>query len=322
MLLIDKKAVKSILEEKEIEITELIKETYILYAQGQCSLPNSVFLRFPQDERNRIIGLPAYVGGRIKSAGIKWISSFPNNIIRGMERASAIIALNDLETGTVDTLISGTDISAKRTAASAVEAAICLHNIDINEIGIIGCGRINLEILKFMIKRTNLKKIYLIDSDKTRIEKFVDDIGVDIDKEILDDYDELFQKVKVISVATNASVPYLNKMECISPEHTILGISLRDFTPEFIMSCSNIVDSIEHVNRENTSINMAYMKYNTLNFIKGEIGEIYMRGTYFRDEESPILFSPFGLGVLDISLGNYVKEIAIEEGNYCEVLDF
>ena len=156
MLLIDKKAVKSILEEKEIEITELIKETYILYAQGQCSLPNSVFLRFPQDERNRIIGLPADVGGRIKSAGIKWISSFPNNIIRGMERASAIIALNDLETGTVDTLISGTDISAKRTAASAVEAAICLHNIDINEIGIIGCGRINLEILTFMIKRKRI----------------------------------------------------------------------------------------------------------------------------------------------------------------------
>ena len=43
---------------KESEIIEIVKNTYLFHNEGKTALPHSIFLRFPNDERNRIIGLP------------------------------------------------------------------------------------------------------------------------------------------------------------------------------------------------------------------------------------------------------------------------
>lgn len=322
MILIEKNAVKEILEGKENSIIDIVKEVYILFEKKKCSLPDSVFLKFPHNSKNRIICLPAYVGGDINNVGMKWISSFPENINKGKERATAIIALNDLRTGEVNTIMSGTDISAKRTAASAVAAAICLHQQRINEMGFVGCGRINTEILNMMMKVNKLEKIYLLDTDEKRIHEFITRIKCDVNIEVVEEYNEIFSKVKLISFATTATSPYLDIVENVTPEHTILGVSLRDFSANFIMSCTNIVDSIEHVNRENTSINLAYLKYNNLEFIQNEIGNVYSKGKYMRDSGKAVLFSPFGLGVLDIALADYVKKEAIRNKKFIEIDEF
>ena len=102
---------------------DVVGRTYLLHHDRQSVNPDSYFLRFPTKPDARVIALPAYLGGDVDTIGIKWIASFPGNVQRGMPRASAVLLLNDYETGYPVACLEAAAISAARTAASAALAA-------------------------------------------------------------------------------------------------------------------------------------------------------------------------------------------------------
>ena len=85
------KSIKKLICGKEQEIISIVKTAYSLHYEGKTSLPQSVFLRFPERQRDRIIALPSYIKGESEVAGIKWISSFPNNIEKGVDIVKDIV---------------------------------------------------------------------------------------------------------------------------------------------------------------------------------------------------------------------------------------
>lgn len=115
---------------QEKRIVELIEETYRLHGAGETVNPPSYFLRFQDRPTARIIALPASLGGRQRLDGLKWISSFPENVAGGLPRASAVLILNDHDTGYPFACLESSIVSG-----SEVEYSIVLQGSRIEDAG-------------------------------------------------------------------------------------------------------------------------------------------------------------------------------------------
>src|SRR5438046_8809849 len=131
----------------------IVRDAYLAHDQGKSVNPDSYFLRFPGKPDCRIIALPAYLGNGFDVAGLKWIASYPGNIQRGFPRASAVLVLNNYETGYPFAILERSIISAARTAASAVLAAHWWsgQSSRANSLGIVGTGFIARYVYDFLV---------------------------------------------------------------------------------------------------------------------------------------------------------------------------
>jgi len=102
------------------QIIAAVEQVYALHEQGECIEPEAPLITWDGPQSKRVLAHPAWVGGEVSMAGIKWIPSNPENPRkRGMPRASAIIILNDDDTGYPLAVMDGTIVSAARTGAGA-----------------------------------------------------------------------------------------------------------------------------------------------------------------------------------------------------------
>ncbi len=325
-LCISNNVVKGLLANPEINI-QIVENAYNEYSKGNAVCPESVFLRFPWKGKDRIIGLPAYLK-EPESTGIKWISSFPGNRTMGKQRASAVVILNDTKTGYPVACIEGALISAVRTAAFA--ALTTQHLLDKNpsKIGVIGTGFIAKNIIEHLIgidKCPEILSVYdiernqLLKSKDFLSEKFQGKI------EVSETVRDVSQNADLIIITTDAITPHISEIDLFNPGSLILHISLRDLSVEIMQKCINVTDNVEDAIREGTSLGNAYNKYGQ------ELMQIYSLHEILINEEAkriidqkmkPIIFSPFGLGVLDIAIAQYVYDSAKLSGLGQEIHNF
>ncbi|MEV0442071.1 2,3-diaminopropionate biosynthesis protein SbnB [Streptomyces spectabilis] len=336
MLILGHGAVEGLLAGRERELIDLVADAYTAHDEGRTSLPHSVFLRFPDRPKDRIIGLPAYLGASAAAdgeqggedvAGMKWIASFPDNVASGLQRASAAILLNSLKNGHPEALIEASMISARRTAASAaLGARLLLGDRRPTGVTLVGCGVINREVLRFLAAdRPELTDLTLYDSDPERARCFARDNarllpGVKVRR--CDRLDEALADHDLVSFATTAATPHTGLDAC-PPSAVVLHVSLRDLTVPAILGAHNVVDDVDHVCRERTSVHLAEQETGGRDFIEAGVGELLRGRAELRPEPGrPLVFSPFGLGVLDLALARFVHDKARRCGIGTVVSDF
>jgi ornithine cyclodeaminase len=309
----------SVLEGRELEVVQLIGDAYKAHARGESMLPHSSFLRFPADDRNRIIALPAYLGDGFGLAGIKWIASFPGNHDRGIERASAVIILNSAETGRPRAIIEGSVVSAKRTAASAALAAKVLHDGPAGRVGIIGCGLISFEVVRFILATlAAVESLLVFDKHFEKAEQFkakCQSLSDRIAVEIAPDAATVLADCPLSALATTAATPHIQQLPPRDGRRTVLHVSLRDFSPEVIVSSDNVVDDVDHVCRAQTSLHLAEQLMGRRDFVRCSLGKLLLGRAAARDSAlQTSIFSPFGLGILDLALANFVFKQGVDHG--------
>jgi 2,3-diaminopropionate biosynthesis protein SbnB len=249
---------------------------------------------------------------------VKWVSSFPDNINAGLDRASAAVILNSTETGRPVAFLEGSIISAKRTAASAALAARTLSaGKETATVGLIGCGLINYEVTRFLLAALpGIRKLLVFDLDSSRADEFKGKCKLlaDIEVEAVASARDVFAGAPLISLATTAVKPHISDISKCPPGCTVLHVSLRDFSPEVILSSDNIVDDVDHVCRAQTSVHLAEQATGNRDFIRGTLADILLgRMPARKDDESVAIFSPFGLGVLDVAVAKLVCDRARSE---------
>jgi N-[(2S)-2-amino-2-carboxyethyl]-L-glutamate dehydrogenase len=320
LLVLRGEEVRSLLSGRELEIIELMKSAYVAHGEGRSALPHSVFLRFPGEQQSRIIALPAYLGLADGIAGLKWVSSFPQNLAHGLDRASAVVILNSPETGRPQVLLEGSLISAKRTAASAALAAKYLQtDKNINCLGFIGCSLINFEILRFLMTLfPHVQHLIVFDIVPSQARKFqlrCQSLYEDLHVKVAEESQTVLREALLISLATTALEPHIFDLSPCLPGSTILHVSLRDLSAEAILACDNVVDDIDHVCRAQTSIHRAEQLVGHRDFIRCTLADVLTGKTSARrHDESIAVFSPFGLGILDIALAKFITDAGRQQG--------
>ncbi len=302
-----------------------VRRAYLEFAAGRTSLPHSTFLRYGLDPRDRIIALPAYLGGEFDLPGIKWISSVPTNRARELDRASAIIALNDSQTGRVSALLEGSIISAKRTAASAALAAQCLVATQPHQIGLVGLGRINFELLRFLqLVWPAIGEVHAHDVDEAQLNRFRDKLHQVQPRWRLVAHRtalEVMRAAPLTAFATTAAEPYMESLDGVASDAVILLISLRDFASNLILSANNVVDDMEHVCRAQTSVHVASEKVGHRDFAT-PLADLLQGKPASWAKRAPVIFSPFGLGVLDLAVAALTLSKAVEQQAGTVIEDF
>ncbi len=79
------------------DIIELLEAAFQEKGHGRVEMPPKPGIH-PGGGDNFIHAMPAYIPG-MRSAGLKWVSGFPDNYQRGLPYISGLLILNDPDTG-------------------------------------------------------------------------------------------------------------------------------------------------------------------------------------------------------------------------------
>jgi len=157
------------------EIIESLELAFREKARGKVEMPPKPGIHPKGDAF--IHAMPAFIPS-LGSAGIKWVSGFPENPKLGLPYISGLLILNDPETGLPTTVMDCTWITAMRTGAATALAAKYLARPDSETVGILGCGvqgRSNLEALQVLFP---LKKVMAYDVNRQEQQCYVDEVSV------------------------------------------------------------------------------------------------------------------------------------------------
>ncbi|AYN37799.1 2,3-diaminopropionate biosynthesis protein SbnB [Streptomyces dangxiongensis] len=315
------------LDGREKELVDLVEATYRLHGAGDSVNPPSYFLRFPDRPASRIIALPASLGGPVRVDGMKWISSFPDNVRSGLPRASAVLILNDHDTGYPFACLESSVISAARTAASAALAADRLSGTRPRprRVGFFGTGLIARYIHTFLAGTGwtfDAIGVHDLSADSAAgFSGYLRQAGAGEQVTVHDSAEDLVRSSDLVVFATVAGRPHVTTPGWFRHNPLVLHVSLRDLAPEVLLASANYVDDVEHCLKADTSAHLAERLTGNRDFLDGTLNDVLL-GRAVPPRDRPVVFSPFGLGVLDLAVGKYVYDQVARAGELRLIDDF
>jgi len=152
------------------EIIQLLEKAFEEKGHGRVEMPPKPGIH-PGEGDNFIHAMPAYIPA-LNSAGIKWVSGFPENDKKGLPYITGLLILNDPETGIPLTVMDCEWITAMRTAAASAVAAKRLARPESARLGILGCGVQGLTNTEALNVLFPIEEIFTYDVLPEAVEKF------------------------------------------------------------------------------------------------------------------------------------------------------
>jgi ornithine cyclodeaminase/alanine dehydrogenase-like protein (mu-crystallin family) len=162
------------------EIIDLLERAFAEKGHGRVEMPPKPGIHTMHDAF--IHAMPAFISS-MRSAGIKWVSGYPENSKRGLPYISGLLILNDVETGIPYAVMDCTWITAARTGAASALSAKYLARPDSKSAGILACGvqgRTNLRAVACLFP---LEKVFAYDVVPEVEEAFIAEMRKEFDLE-------------------------------------------------------------------------------------------------------------------------------------------
>jgi ornithine cyclodeaminase/alanine dehydrogenase len=165
------------------EIIESMERMFRAKGQGKTEMPPKPGIH-PGGGDNFIHAMPAYIPD-LASAGIKWVSGFPNNPAKGLPYISGLLIFNDVDTGLPLSVMDCGWITAKRTGAASAISARYLARPESAVMGMLGCGIQGRSHVEAMSVLFSLKKVMAYDVKQDVQSQFAREISTNFDLEVI-----------------------------------------------------------------------------------------------------------------------------------------
>ncbi|MFN5242562.1 MAG: 2,3-diaminopropionate biosynthesis protein SbnB [Aphanizomenon sp.] len=303
---------------------DAVSHALVLHAEGKIVQPLKPYLRWRGDENHiadRIIAMPAYLGGNNPVAGLKWVGSKHDNpSVHGIDRASAIIILNDTQTHYPIAILEGSLISGMRTAAVTSVAAKYLARTGFSRVTCIGCGPIaKMQLLTILEQFPLITSIYLFDLNSLAAKNLVLELNQHfpgVEYHIAATAEEAVRQGEVVITCTVTDKPYI-PYEWLQKGTFVSNISIMDLHKEvFLKADKVVVDDWEQSNREKKIINQLVIEGSfSREHLHAELGEIILGNRSGRESnEEIIVLNPMGMAIEDMACSQSIYEKALATG--------
>ena len=302
---------------------QALRSALTAHADGDTVQPLKPYLRVNGTDghiADRIIAMPAHVGDPGIS-GLKWIGSKHDNPeVVGLERASAVIVLNDPDTNYPIGILEGSLISAWRTAAVTCLAAEHLARRGFAEVALVGCGVVGRTHVTALLEQfEHIATIHLFDLRPAAAGALAELLRTrrpDVDVRIAASAEQAVRGGEVVVACTLAERPYI-PLAWLRPGAFVSNVSIMDVHKDVFLGADKVVvDDWDQSNREKKLINQLVLDGSfSREQLHAELGEIVSgrRPGRERDDEI-ILLNPMGIAVEDIACAAEVYLRAKRQG--------
>jgi ornithine cyclodeaminase/alanine dehydrogenase-like protein (mu-crystallin family) len=156
------------------DVIEALEIAFREKGEGRVEMPPKPGIH-PGGGDNFIHAMPAYIPA-LASAGLKWVSGFPENQQRGLPYITGLVILNDPATGLPISVMDCVWITAMRTGAATAVAARYLARPESSVAGMLGCGvqgRSNIEALSLLFP---LETVMAYDVDAAAARRYAEEM--------------------------------------------------------------------------------------------------------------------------------------------------
>lgn len=302
---------------------DAIAEGLAAHARGAYVQPLKPYLRWPGADHiaDRIIAMPCYLGGEDPIAGLKWIGSRQHNPARfGLERASAVVVLNDAQTNYPIAIMEGGLISGMRTAAITAVATRHLARSGFTDVACIGCGPIaRMQMQTLLEQFPSIERLHLFDLSPSAADALSRTLEESFPKVTMlpaASAEAAVREGHVVVTCTVADAPYL-AFEWLKAGAFVSNVSIMDVHKDAYEKVDKVVvDDWDQSNREKKIINQLVLEGRfSRERLHGELGEIVIgeRPGRERDDEI-ILLNPMGMALDDLVCARHFYRLAQAQG--------
>lgn len=302
-----------------------LEEVFRLHAGGEYVLPEKIVLHWAESEagqlESHINTMPGYVGGRFDTAGLKTIASFPHNpFAHGLPRASALIVLNDTQTGLPLAVMDGTLISAMRTGAATGVAARYLAREDVGRVGLIGAGVQNrTQLMAIKVARPQIGIAEVFDLRRERAEAFAAEMSreLEIEVAVAESAESVVRQADILVTATTTTDPIVQR-GWLKPGTLYAHIAGYECEYDVIHHADKVVvddwNQVKHRMYSTVALMWRDGEFSD-DDLYAELGEVVAGQKPGRQTDAEIiLFSPIGMGLHDLAVASRIYRTAREAG--------
>ncbi len=297
------------------EIIERLDLAFAVKGQGGVDLPPKPEIRPRPD--SFLHAMPCYVSGD-EAAGIKWVGAFPDNPEKGLPYISALVIMNDPDTGLPLAVMDGTWMTAWRTAAVSAISAQYLARRDSKVLAVCGAGvqgRTNLSALALVLKE--LEEVRIYDTSSDNLARYLDEMAPLHPKLKLKPAGSAQEAIRGADVVLTAGPIFKEPKPVIAPEWLkpgCLGLPLdfdNYFTPEAFLACHKFYtddwDQLEYYHRLGS--------FPSLPQERTDLGDLAAAKAPGRENDEEIIMAcNLGIAMDDMVVGALLMEKAKEKG--------